>query len=127
MSFLVLIIIEKMTRYNLNIKSNEKLEIKLGDSEISLSLEKPGTTVGKIEMGEDKIIDRTIIHRRSKLEEYSTSSTVLPKKTRKKKLLKESEIPTGVSEFAKSLLPKPKGKRWRPKGKKRWPRLSSKK
>lgn len=116
-----------MTRYNLNIKSNEKLEIKLGDSEISLSLEKPGHTVGKIEMGEDKIIDRTIIHRRSKLEEYATSSTVLPKKTRKKKLLKESEIPTGVSEFAKSLLPKPKGKRWRPKGKKRWPRLSSKK
>lgn len=116
--------------YNLKIKSSEDVKITLGDSEISFSLEqeeKLGHTVGKIEMGEDKILDRTIIHRRSKLEEYNTSSTVLPKKTRKKKLLKESEIPTGVSEFAKSLLPKPKGKRWRPKGKKRWPRLSSKK
>lgn len=106
-------------KYNLNIKSNEKLEIKLGDSEISLSLETTGDTVGKIEMGDNKIIGEWFSHYRSKLDEIKISDTILPRKTRRKKPMKIDEVELGAFEFAKSLIPKPKGKRWRPKGKPR--------
>lgn len=43
--------------YNLKIKSGEDIKITLGNSEIEFSLdETTGDTVGKIEMGDDKII-----------------------------------------------------------------------
>ena len=105
-----------------------KIKLSIDGYDLDLALkdngEITGTTVPKIEMGKDRIVDDTIITRRSKLEEYKISDTVLPKKTRKKKVLKQDEVEMGAFDFAKSLLPKPKGKRGRPKGKKRGPRKS---
>lgn len=103
-----------------------KIKVSIDGYDLDLALkdngEITGTTVPKIEMGEDKVLDKTIITRRSKLEEYKTSDTVLPKKTRKKKPLKLDEVELGAFEFAKAITPKPKRKRGRPKGKPRWPR-----
>lgn len=100
-----------------------KIKVSIDGYDLDLALkdngEIAGTTVPKIEMGEDKVLDKTIITRRSKLEEYKTSDTVLPKRTRKKKPLKLDEIELGAFEFAKAITPKPKGKRGRPKGKPR--------
>lgn len=105
-----------------------KIKLTIDGYDVDLTLkdnkwrEMAGHTVPKIEMGDDKILDGTIIHRRSKLEEFKISDTVLPKKTRRKKILKWSEFTPHCGEFAEVITPKPKRKRGRPKGKKRWPR-----
>lgn len=106
-----------------------KIKVSIDGYDLDLSLRDNGEVVGtstpRIEMGKDRIVDDTIITRRSKLEEYKVSDTVLPKKKRRK-ILKSGEIDLGCEGFIKSITPKPKGKRGRPKGKKRWPRLSKK-
>ena len=106
-----------------------KIKLSIDGYDLDLALkdngEIVGTTAPKIEMGKDRIIDDTIITRRSKLEEYKVSDTVLPRKKRRK-VLKSGEVSLGCEWFIKSITPKPKGKRGRPKGKKRWPRLSKK-
>lgn len=112
--------------YEVKIQSGDEIEIKVSSTTIILS-ETLGHTVGKIEMGDDKISSGGFVHRRSKLEEFKISDTVVPRKTRRKRALKSSELWDWVGKFIEAhLLPKPKGKRGRPKGKKRWPRLSKK-
>ena len=112
--------------YEVKIQSGDEIEIKVSSTTIILS-ETLGHTVGKIEMGDDKISSGGFVHRRSKLEEFWKDGTILPRKTRRKRALKSSELWDWVGKFIEAhLLPKPKGKRGRPKGKKRWPRLSKK-
>lgn len=98
-----------------------KIEIKnfiisIGEYDLEISIrERAGTTVPKNEISDEEKTDGTIINRRSKLEEFKTSETVLPKKTRRK-FVKPSQL-SGVDEFIKAnFTPK---KRGRPKGKKR--------
>lgn len=109
--------------YEVKIQSGDEIEIKVSSTTIILS-ETLGCTVGKIEMGDDKISSDGFVHRRSKLDEFKISDTVVPRKTRRKKAIKSSELSSWMEEFiANHLVPRPK-KRGRPKGKKRWPRLS---
>ena len=55
--------------YEVKIQSGDEIEIKVSSTTIILS-ETLGHTVGKIEMGDDKISSGGFVHRRSKLEEF---------------------------------------------------------